>query len=276
MRIKHNKKRNTAFVYEALIKEATIAILKKDIDKRDKVVSLVKEHFKPGSVLKKDLDCYYSLLAEQNLDRLTSEKILKESKLQRRLIDMNGLFQQQSTLINDVNKELSPEVFNNFVPNYKTPASIAQIFSDKISPKSRVILENEIIQGMLGGEDNVVVENSDSLVYSTFVKKFNEKYGTELLEEQKQLLSHYISSFTDNALELKMFLNEEIKRLIQQLEEAKSIEEISNDQAMINKTKDIISKLQGYSQTTINDDVLMTVMKTQELVKEIYNDANHS
>ena len=276
MRIKHNKKRNTAFVYEALIKEATIAILKKDIDKRDKVVSLVKEHFKPGSVLKKDLDCYYSLLAEQNLDRLTSEKILKESKLQRRLIDMNGLFQQQSTLINDVNKELSPEVFNNFVPNYKTLASIAQIFSDKISPKSRVILENEIIQGMLGGEDNVVVENSDALVYSTFVKKFNEKYGTELLEEQKQLLSHYISSFTDNALELKMFLNEEIKRLIQQLEEAKSIEEISNDQAMINKTQDIISKLQGYSQTTIDDDVLMTVMKTQELVKEIYNDANHS
>ena len=276
MRIKHNKKRNTAFVYEALIKEATIAILKKDIDKRDKVISLVKEHFKPGSVLKKDLDCYYSLLAKQNLDRLTSEKILKESKLQRRLIDMNGLFQQQSTLINDVNKELSPEVFNNFVPNYKTLASIAQIFSDKISPKSRVILENEIIQGMLDTEDNVVVENSDSLVYNTFVKKFNEKYGTELLEEQKQLLSHYISSFTDNALELKMFLNEEIKRLIQQLEEAKSIEEISNDQAMINKTQDIISKLQGYSQTTIDDDVLMTVMKTQELVKEIYSDANHS
>lgn len=276
MRIKHNKKRNTAFVYEALIKEATIAILKKDIDKRDKVISLVKEHFKPGSVLKKDLDCYYSLLAKQNLDRLTSEKILKESKLQRRLIDMNGLFQQQSTLINDVNKELSPEVFNNFVPNYKTLASIAQIFSDKISPKSRVILENEIIQGMLATEDNVVVENSDSLVYNTFVKKFNEKYGTELLEEQKQLLSHYISSFTDNALELKMFLNEEIKRLIQQLEEAKSIEEISNDQAMINKTQDIISKLQGYSQTTIDDDVLMTVMKTQELVKEIYSDANHS
>lgn len=276
MRIKHNKKRNTAFVYEALIKEATIAILKKDIDKRDKVISLVKEHFKPGSVLKKDLDCYYSLLAKQNLDRLTSEKILKESKLQRRLIDMNGLFQQQSTLINDVNKELSPEVFNNFVPNYKTLASIAQIFSDKISPKSRVILENEIIQGMLATEDNVVVENSDSLVYNTFVKKFNEKYGTELLEEQKQLLSHYISSFTDNALELKMFLNEEIKRLIQQLEEAKSIEEISNDQAMIDKTQDIISKLQGYSQTTIDDDVLMTVMKTQELVKEIYSDANHS
>ena len=33
MRAKHNKKRNTAFVYEALIKEATIAILKKQKDK---------------------------------------------------------------------------------------------------------------------------------------------------------------------------------------------------------------------------------------------------
>ena len=32
MKVKHNKKRNTAFVYEALIREGTNAILKKDLD----------------------------------------------------------------------------------------------------------------------------------------------------------------------------------------------------------------------------------------------------
>ena len=36
MKIKHNKKRNTAFVYEILIKEATVAILKKDTKRRNK------------------------------------------------------------------------------------------------------------------------------------------------------------------------------------------------------------------------------------------------
>ena len=34
MKTKHNKKRNTAFVYEALIREATVAILKEDLKKR--------------------------------------------------------------------------------------------------------------------------------------------------------------------------------------------------------------------------------------------------
>ena len=145
MRIKHNKKRNTAFVYEALIKEATVAILKKEDTKRDKAIGLIKAHFKVGSTLRKDLDCYRSLCETQNLDRLTSEKILKESKLQRRLLDPTGLFKAQSVLIKDVNKELSPQVFNNFVPNYKSLATIAQIFSAKVSPKNRVILENEII-----------------------------------------------------------------------------------------------------------------------------------
>ena len=78
MKIKHNKKRNTAFVYEALIKEATVAILKKDSDTRDKVVELIKIHFKPGGILRKDLDCYRSLCESQNLDRLTSEKMVED------------------------------------------------------------------------------------------------------------------------------------------------------------------------------------------------------
>ena len=37
MKIKHNKKRNTAFVYEALIREATVAIVKQDNERKNKV-----------------------------------------------------------------------------------------------------------------------------------------------------------------------------------------------------------------------------------------------
>tara|TARA_Y100000034_G_scaffold134714_1_gene203956 strand:- start:1252 stop:2082 length:831 start_codon:yes stop_codon:yes gene_type:complete len=276
MRIKHNKKRNTAFVYEALIKEATVAILKKENLKRDKAIELIKIHFKPGSNLRKDLDCYRSLWETTNLDRLTSEKILKESKLQRRLLDPTGLFKAQSALIKDVNKELSPQVFNNFVPNYKSLATIAQIFSDKISPKDRVILENEIIIKMAQTDVARAHEPVDNIIYRTFAQKFNNKYESELLEEQKQLLNYYVSSFADNSLELKLFLNEEIKRLITTLEEAYHAEEIKNDKDMVEKTEKIVEKLKSYSDSTVTDDVLLTVMRTQQLVKEIYNDGNHS
>ena len=52
-------------------------------------------------------------------------------------------------MINDINKELEPSVFGNFVPNYKTLASISQIFSDKVSPRDQVLLENEILSVFL-------------------------------------------------------------------------------------------------------------------------------
>jgi len=276
MKFRHNKKRNSAFVYEALIKEATIAIIKKDTDRKEAAATLIKKHFKSGSLLKKDLECYRSLYENQSLDRLTCEKIIKEVKLQQRLIDSGALFKQQSDLIRDVNTELAPAVFNNFVPNYKTLATIAQIFSDKVSPRDQIILENTIINNM--GElitDSPNASPIDNVLYKTFVEKFNSKYNSGLLDEQKELLGYYISSFMDNAVQLKMFLNEEIERLKVELKKAKNVDEIKNDKEMMNKTEQVIERLGSYSQETVNEEILMTIMRTQELVKEIYTDGHN-
>ena len=116
----------------------------------------------------------------------------------------------------------------------------------------------------------------DNIVYKTFVDKFNDKYQDDLLEEQKYLLSHYISSFTDNSIELKIFLNEEIGRLKEKLEEAKNLDEVKTDSSMIDKTEMIISKLNSYSKETISENVIMTVLKTQQLVKEMHEDGSSS
>ena len=35
MKLKHNKKRNTAFLYEALVKEITKAVMDKDVEKKN-------------------------------------------------------------------------------------------------------------------------------------------------------------------------------------------------------------------------------------------------
>ena len=141
MKLKHNKKRNTAFVYEALIVEATVSMLKKNNDRHQKCVEIIKKHFNPNNVLNKELQCYKSLYENQNLDQAMSEKILAEAKINNRMIDPNKLFDAQTDLINDVNKEISPSVFNTFVPNYKTLATIHQIFSPLTEPKNKVILD---------------------------------------------------------------------------------------------------------------------------------------
>ncbi len=99
MKIRHNKKRNTAFVFESLIKEITISILKEDKERKDKAISLVRKHFKAGSVLHQHLQCYRSLYENQNLTKEICEKILKEAKLSTRTIDTEGLFKSQTDLI---------------------------------------------------------------------------------------------------------------------------------------------------------------------------------
>ena len=274
MKIKHNKKRNTAFVYEALVREATVAILKNDRERKNKVISIIKKHFHNESMLHKDLEFYRCLYENQNLDQKTSEKILREVRLQKQLVDSKYLFEQQTKLIRDINKELSSEVFNNFVPNYRTLATIDQIFSLKTSPKDCVILENEIVNNMRSKVVNGAAVPVDNLTYNTFVKKFNEKYESELLNEQKELLTYYIASFADNALELKVFLNEELSRLKTKLIESKEAEEIGNDEDMLRKTDEVIEKLQSFTTAEITEDVLSTVLKTQSLVEEIYNGDN--
>ena len=262
MKIKHNKKRNTAFIYESLIREATVAIIKKDDTKKQKVVNVIKEYFSVGSVLKKDLDCYQSLYTHQNLNKETSERILLETKMQRRMINPQQIFDEQTKLINVVNKEISPSVFSNFVPNYKTLATIAQMFSDKVDPKNKVLLENKIVSNMcLANEQSSFDEQIDKTVYSVFANKFNEKYNSTLLESQKNLLNYYVNSFTDNSLSLKVFLN---------------TPQIKEDAEMVNKTDAVIEKLNSFSGTEINDEVLLTVLKTQNLVEEIFTDGDNS
>ncbi len=276
MKSKHNKKRNTAFVFEALSREATVAIIKGDHAKKEKVVSIVRKHFTGGSLLKKDLECYRSLYENQNLDEATSKKIVEAVMVAKRLIDPDGLFKQQTEIINDINKDLSPATFNNFVPNYKTLATIAKMFNTN-SPKQSVMLETKIIDGMAGVIEEQKMEAIDSLTYTTFTKKFNDKYNSSLLAEQKELLNHYISSFSHDDLETKIFLNRELGRLKKSLSEAVEVEDIANDPEMIRKTNAVRVRLNALSnETSLNESTLLTVLKTQELVKEIYNDASNS
>jgi arsenate reductase-like glutaredoxin family protein len=276
MKNRHNKKRNTAFVFEALSREATVAIIKGDNERKQKVVSIIRKHFTGDSLLKKDLECYRSLYENQHLDQTTSKKIVEAVLAAKRLIDPNGLFKQQTEVINDINKELSPATFNNFVPNYKSLATIAKMFNTD-SPRQKVMLEKKIIEGMIGEVDTMILEPMDSLTFTTFTKKFNQKYDDSLLQEQKELLNHYISSFSRDDLETKIYLNRELGRLKQSLSEAVVIEEIANDPEMVRKTNAVRERLESLSKETIlNESTLLTIMKTQELVKEIYDDASNS
>ena len=45
---------------------------------------------------------------------------------------------------------------------------------------------------------------------------------------------------------------------------------------MLTKADKIADRLSEYANESVSEKVILTVLKTQQLVKEIYNDGNHS
>ena len=271
MRLKHNKKRNTAFVYEALVRELTESVVKNNKNKQNKIVSIMKDHFSSNSLLREELDLYRSIYETRDLEKSTAEKVVVQIKEKHDSLDKRKLFLEQSALINKINRTLSNKVYNNFVPNYKTIASVYSIFQDALPVKDRVLLEENIIEQMSASVEvpEETQQPMDTLVYNTFVTKFNEEYSESLNESQKTLLNNYISSFDDNGIELKIYLNEEIGRLKKDLS---SLKEENTDPALKEKFEKVYNILDETKNKEIDTETLEIVLTTQQLLEDIQDD----
>lgn len=277
MRLKHNKKRNTAFVYEALVRELTKSIIKKDNNKKKKVVSIMKRFYSLGTPLQEELEVYKSIYKTIDLKKETAEKLLAEAKMQHDQLDKNEVFKEQTSLIKNINTMLSSGVFSNFVPNYKTLASIQSIFNRQNSPKSRVLLEEKLVEFLTSpksGESFNIKDPVDNLVYRSFVAKFNDKYKKSLTEGQKNLLTKYVTSFVDEGMELKIFLNEEIGELKSKIKTLLDSEFVSSDEEIKEKTSLVLEKLESFKNSGIDDILIMDVLRVQSLVSEMENHDN--
>jgi len=273
--MKHNKKRNTAFLYESLVKELTKSIVRKDSKRKQIVLKILKENFNKNSILKRELKIYQTIL--ENKDKMTKDfsiRFLSESKKDFYKLNRKEVFNKQTKLIESINKSLSPDVFKNFIPNYKNIATVGQWFtSDNMAAKSRLLIETKVMGIMIPQEtENSNMKHIDSLAYKTFVNKFNETYDKTLREEQKSLLTNYIISFSDNGLGLKTFMNEEIGRLKAELNSVIKKEQIQDNSRYLDKSKNVLKKLEDFKNHRIDEDMVKTLFYIQDLTEVIKND----
>ena len=263
-KIKHNKKRNTAFLYETLVRELTKTTITRDNGTKNTIVSILKEFFRPGTSLSRELNLYQNILNTKVEEKRLAEKIIYESRLERSAIDDKKLFNEQSALISRINKELSQEVYSNFVPNYKDLATLHQIFNNsRVEAKTRVLLEETILEGMLLKSKKLEENNMshiDNIVYKSFVERFNNHYKN-LNERQKVLLKTYIGSVEDE-LEMKIFLDDELGRLKEEIIASEELEIFPEQK------KEILDLIESYSDKRIGEEELKKILKIQQLIEE--------
>ena len=248
MKFKHNKKRNTAFLFETLVRELTKTIVEKDQKKKSSILSLIREFFSKDKVLNRELSLYKTLVSEQKLTTRVAEKLLNEVK----------------------------KVFSNFVPHYKSLATINQIFNADIPLKKKVLLEEQMI-GIMSSttEEKKEAEQKpiDNLVLKTFTNKFNSVYSDSLLEEQQVLLNKYMTSFADNGVELKLYLNEELGRLKENLQTKVTLKEIK-DVTLRDKTSLVLEKIDSFRKRKVDLELVKNVLRIQSLVSEFNKNGN--
>tara|TARA_R110002110_G_scaffold2938_3_gene14977 strand:- start:1617 stop:2447 length:831 start_codon:yes stop_codon:yes gene_type:complete len=275
MKVKHNKKRNTAFLYEALIRELTKAVVEQNSSRSQKIKKILKEHFRSGMVLFSELGCFSALSEEDKFDHYTAEKMIFRAKKEYESLNQKDIFKEQSAVIKKINTELGKDVYNNFVPDYKSYATLAQIFGNKLPVRSRVIMEQKIVDTLTSDvEEQTPLEPVDNLVVKSFTDRFNETYS-ELLPEQKDLLTKFIISFNESEADFKAYAGSELKRIYEMVENSLRLEDVKEDPEMVESTQKVLHQLSEYNVARLTEREILKILKLQKLVREYEKDANN-
>jgi len=272
--MKHNKKRNTAFLFECLNRELTKSIIKKQKDKTLVLKNILKEYFQKGKILSEELDCYKSVLESSSMDLYTAEKTLVQCKAKYSTLSEAKIFEEQSKMIKTINTMVGSHLYNTFIPNYKSFATLSQIFGNKASVKKRVLMEKSLLSKMTkDSQEEEKLQPQDSLVIESFIKRFNKKYS-DLQAPQRELLNKYISSFSSNGVDFKTYLLEELSRLNKEVENSLQMVEVNSDKDMVESTNQILEDISLFNVNSVTSKDMLKILKIQNLVHEYQYDDN--
>lgn len=272
IKMSHNKKRNTAFLYEALVRYMTKCVLEEQHSQKEQVYSLIKTFFAKGTPMYEELKLFKSILSCSKNKAPTGivEKVISEAKRRYDKLDKKEIFSEQSKLIKALNRKYGKGFYDCFIPNYKDIATISAIFNDSAPVKVKVLLEQNLVKSLTGDNEQGQAHElaGSNILMKSFIKKFNDKYE-HLHEEQKCLLNAFILSLSDDGLSLRAFLNEELGRLREIIVESKNLEEIKNDDVMRSNTDRVLLLFEDFKKKPVDQSALEQILKVQNLAREV-------
>lgn len=277
MKIKHNKLKNTAIIFECLIKQMTTDLMESDSSHS---LNIIKKYFKEGTQLKKELDLYTSIVGTKMKDEVKLVNFIDEVlKVRNNSINNSVLNREKYNIVKEIKDNYILEnIFSHNLTNYKLFASIYKLFNGielNESANSYVNLKFSIIKTIINNKTQQVQDKTEKILVKEdkvirelatkiMIQKFNEKFSS-LTEDQKELLKQYINN-AENKNTLKEYVNKIIPSV-----KSKLLESINGkDKVLKIKIKGIINLLEGIrAKKVIDDSNIISIMKSYELIKEL-------
>lgn len=203
----HNKKRNTALLYEFLVRTVSAALVEGDKKTSATALKILRNFYKPGTQLYKEFRLFNSLVKTTVSSDGVSTSILSEAKAAAALINVEALDREKSQLIRSINHLIKNENFyDQPVNEYRTYATIQTLLNEWRKKPGTVDIDTvakyeQQLRDWLVTEkkehSHSITEDSPGtsrLLMKVMMKKLNEKYSSTLNSDQKEIIRSYAFS----------------------------------------------------------------------------------
>jgi hypothetical protein len=288
MSMRHNKKRNTALLYEFLMRHISTCLLENKKAEAQKALELTKKYFANGTPLHQELVLFKAITENTFKSKDSAQKILDGVYTQAKKINARQLDEHKSKLIRDINHTFNtPTIYDYKVPNYAVYASVQTVLNEARVPTpdnkgtlnfvDKAKLEDTILTFLIREDKDPVVQQLKTnpqyshAVYKFAFKRFQEKYDKALTEDQKKLLTKYaVYLMSENKTAFKSAIQKEVETIKEKLRNVRD-ETVLRDNDLKNKITECYKKLVSTNLEEINDENIMQILQYMSLVNEVYS-----
>ena len=283
MKVKHSKFKNTAILFELLVKQITHEVLSNST--KNVSEKIIKEFFSSNKELAKELRLYNQIVKEKYSSIDDAKLFLEEVAKERIKLDENKLNREKYNLIKTIKESYDLDKFlSSNLQNYKLLASVYKIFETKTLGRkveirdfidsNNTILEHVTNKRIATKPTDALYESFKQqsedlrlLTYKLLIENFNKKYSN-LDDSQKGLLREFINNVT-NTSTFPKFIEEETKKVLSNLvKESKAV----TDKVTKIKISEMIKLYKSEKFLKENQEKQVSVlMLTYELLKEVKN-----
>ena len=277
----HNKKRNTALLYEFLIRKISSALFEGDKKTSSTALKILRRYYKPGTQLYKEFRLFNSLVKTTVSSDGVSSSIIGEARMAARTADMNALDREKSLLIRSINHSLRDDNFyEQPIAEYRMYATIQTLLNEWRKPvgtadlsslakyedhlRSWLLSEKKTVEGGLIDES----PGTARLLMRVMMKKLNEKYSNVLNDEQRELIKAYaFSTANDDQTTIKRKLEEMRSDLLNSIEEYENNNQ--DNTFLVKKLNEAKTAIVSESLETVDDSTVSKFMLYSTLRHEL-------
>lgn len=292
----HNKKRNVGLLNDFFAKYIANAVIEQNTAGIEKANAIYKKYFSDKTEIFKEWNLFKTLYETKLTSREIAQSLIEKVRIAAGTLNSAILEAEKTKLIHEINNTLADQnFFKREVHDYKLQATIQILLNNWREKKlieslgESAFLENVVLEHLVRTQSSIdehtkylqmdneeISKEISSLVVKIMTEKFNSKFGEELFDEQREIISNYVfaKSKEHSKATLENLLDSIKNRTLNLIEKTLSVKKIENEEISESLSKKLIGiknlLLNEYKDVKkMNDDTIIFYMTLVKLEKEL-------